>query len=98
MSLASEEISVMNSTQHSMRRSRASLAKVRPVLEGRISVMIFWTVAVRSYVRVSGLVDYIWDLHSGGGVLRLRRIGEGYLGATVVAWLEGLQMYRKGPR
>lgn len=62
MSLASEEMSVMNSTQHSMRRSRASLAKVRPVLEGRISVMIFWTVAVRSYVRVSGLVDYIWDL------------------------------------
>ncbi len=46
MSLASEDMSVMNSTQHSIRRSRASLANVRPVLEGRISVMIFWTVAV----------------------------------------------------
>lgn len=37
---------MMNSTQHSIRRSRASLANVRPELEGRISVMIFWTVAV----------------------------------------------------
>lgn len=47
MSLASEEISVMNSTQHSIKRSRASLAKVWPVEGGRISVIIFWTVASR---------------------------------------------------
>ena len=45
ISLASEEIRVMNSTQHSIRRSRASLAKVCPDEGGRISLMIFWTVA-----------------------------------------------------
>ena len=54
MSLASEEMSVMNSTQQSMRRSRASRAKVMVDSEGgeeavveRISVIIFWTVAMR---------------------------------------------------
>ena len=53
MSLASEEIRVMNSTEQEMSRSRASRAKVgwreASVLGGgveRISEMIFWTVAV----------------------------------------------------
>lgn len=46
ISLASEEMRVMNSTQHSIRRSRASLAKATPADGGRISVTIFWTVAV----------------------------------------------------
>lgn len=45
MSLASEEMSVINSTQHSMRTSRASLEKETPVEGGRISLTIFWTVA-----------------------------------------------------
>lgn len=44
MSLASDEMRVMNSTQQSIRRSRASLAKARSL--GRISEMIFWTVAL----------------------------------------------------
>jgi hypothetical protein len=44
MSLASLEIRVMNSTQQSIRRSRASLAK--EMSEERISPIIFWTVAV----------------------------------------------------
>ena len=49
ISFASEEMSVMNSTQHSIRRSRASLANVRPVVPGgRISWTIFWTVAVET--------------------------------------------------
>ena len=43
----------MNSTQHSISRSRASRAKVRPEDEGRISVMIFWTVA-EMYVSLTG--------------------------------------------
>ena len=46
ISLASEEIRVMNSTQHSIKRSRASLPKARPEDGGRISETIFWTVAV----------------------------------------------------
>ncbi|KAI5284755.1 hypothetical protein KEM55_000929 [Ascosphaera atra] len=46
MSFASDEIRVMNSTQHSISKSRASLVKVWPEEAGRISVMIFWTVAV----------------------------------------------------
>jgi hypothetical protein len=46
ISFASEEISVMNSTQHSMSKSRASFEKVWPELGGKISVMIFWTVAI----------------------------------------------------
>ena len=45
MSFASEEIKVMNSMQHSMRRSRASRAKVWPLEAGRISPMILKTVA-----------------------------------------------------
>lgn len=44
MSFASDEMSVMNSTQQSIKRSRASLAKARSL--GRISEMIFWTVAL----------------------------------------------------
>lgn len=35
----------MNSTQHSMSRSLASLANVTPPCAGRISMIIFWTVA-----------------------------------------------------
>jgi hypothetical protein len=50
MSFASEEIKVMNSTQHSMSRSRASLENVCPEEGGRISVMIFWTVAMSKQV------------------------------------------------
>lgn len=46
ISLASDETSVMNSTQHSISRSRASFAKATPLAGGRISVTIFWTVAV----------------------------------------------------
>jgi hypothetical protein len=45
ISFASDDIKVMNSTQHSIRRSRASLPNARPELDGRISVTIFWTVA-----------------------------------------------------
>lgn len=45
ISFASDEMSVMNSTQHSIRRSRASFPKARPEVGGRISVTIFWTVA-----------------------------------------------------
>jgi hypothetical protein len=45
ISFASDEIRVMNSTQHSIRRSRASLPKASPEEGGRISVTIFWTVA-----------------------------------------------------
>ena len=47
ISFASEDMSVMNSTQHSMRRSRASLPKAMPADGGRISETIFWTVARR---------------------------------------------------
>jgi hypothetical protein len=45
ISLASDESRVTNSTQHSIRRSRASLAKVRLLSLPRISVIIFPTVA-----------------------------------------------------
>ena len=45
MSLASDETRVINSTQHSINRSRASLEKETPVEDGRISLTIFWTVA-----------------------------------------------------
>ena len=45
ISLASEDIKVINSTQHSMSKSRASLVKVVPGLMASISVMIFETVA-----------------------------------------------------
>lgn len=48
ISFASDDIKVMNSTQHSIKRSRASLANVWPDEAGRISVMIFCTVAARS--------------------------------------------------
>lgn len=41
ISFASDEMSVMNSTQHSMRRSRASLPNATPDEGGRISVTIF---------------------------------------------------------
>ena len=41
ISFASEDISVMNSTQHSMRRSRASLPNAMPEFCGRISETIF---------------------------------------------------------
>ena len=59
ISLASEEMRVMNSTQHSMRRSRASLAKMQPLEGGRISETIFWTVAggVVSIVMAEGRVE-----------------------------------------
>ncbi len=52
MSLASDDTRVMNSTQHSISKSRASLEKESPLADGRISLTIFWTVAVRviSYV------------------------------------------------
>lgn len=46
ISFASDEIRVMNSTQHPMSRSRLSLAKATPADGGKISVTIFWTVAV----------------------------------------------------
>lgn len=46
ISFASDEMSVMNSTQHSISRSRASLANATPLEGGRISVTIFWTVAI----------------------------------------------------
>lgn len=55
ISLASEEMRVINSTQHSIRRSRASLPKARPEEGGRISVTIFWTVAVKEPVSISVL-------------------------------------------
>lgn len=45
ISLASEEMSVMNSTQHSIKRSRASFENDTPDCEGNISDTIFWTVA-----------------------------------------------------
>ena len=45
ISLASDDMRVTNSTLQSIRRSRASLPKVRPDLSPRISVMIFWIVA-----------------------------------------------------
>ena len=51
ISLASEDMSVMNSTLQSIRRSRASLPNARPDLSPRISVMIFCMVAM--FVRVS---------------------------------------------
>ncbi len=54
MSFASEDIKVMNSTQHSMRRSRASFPNTSPEDGGRISVTIFCTVAVME-LEVSGL-------------------------------------------
>lgn len=57
MSFASLLISVTNSTQHSISRSRASFENVWPELGGRISVMIFCTVAV-GRARVSG--DTLW--------------------------------------
>lgn len=40
----------MNSTQHSIKRSRASLANATPADGGRISDTIFWTVAVTKLV------------------------------------------------
>lgn len=46
ISLASELMRVMNSTQHSMSTSRASLEKAMPEELARISLTIFWTVAV----------------------------------------------------
>lgn len=47
MSFASELMRVINSTQHSMRTSRASLEKAIPDDPDRISPTIFWTVACR---------------------------------------------------
>lgn len=41
ISLASDETRVINSTQHSISRSRASLEKATPSAGGRISVTIF---------------------------------------------------------
>ncbi len=52
ISLASEDIRVMNSTQHSISRSRASFVKVVPGLTASISVMIFWTVAMHDTMSV----------------------------------------------
>jgi hypothetical protein len=46
ISFASDEMRVMNSTQHSIRRSRASFPNARPDVGGRISVTIFCTVAM----------------------------------------------------
>jgi hypothetical protein len=46
ISFASEEMSVMNSTQHSINRSLVSRAKDTPESFARISLMIFWTVAL----------------------------------------------------
>lgn len=45
ISFASEEMRVMNSTQHSINRSLASLENAIPVDAGKISLTIFWTVA-----------------------------------------------------
>ena len=45
ISFASEDMRVTNSTLQSIKRSRASLPKVRPDLSPRISVMTFWIVA-----------------------------------------------------
>lgn len=50
ISFASDEIRVMNSTQHSIKRSRASLANATPADGGRISDTIFWTVAATKLV------------------------------------------------
>lgn len=61
ISLASEEIRVMNSTQHSINRSRASLAKERSL--ERISCMIFWTVAGWED---GGWLEIIWRRAAGG--------------------------------
>jgi hypothetical protein len=41
ISFASDDIRVMNSTQHSIRRSLASFPNARPDEGGRISVTIF---------------------------------------------------------
>lgn len=45
ISFASDEMRVMNSTQHSINRSLASLENAIPVDAGKISLTIFWTVA-----------------------------------------------------
>jgi hypothetical protein len=50
ISFASDEIRVMNSTQHSISKSLASLPNARPDDGGRISVTIFWTVAITKTV------------------------------------------------
>ncbi len=47
ISFASELMRVINSTQHSMRTSRASLENAIPDPPARISPTIFWTVADR---------------------------------------------------
>ena len=47
ISFASEETKEINSTQHSISKSRASLEKATPAEGGNISVTIFWTVAIR---------------------------------------------------
>ncbi len=55
---------MINSTQHSMRRSRASLLKVTPSEGGRISETIFWTVALgrerSSLPRGNGVSEWIY--------------------------------------
>ena len=71
ISFASEEMRVMNSTQHSMSRSRASFAKATPPWAGRISPTIFWTVAAMCK-RMK---------RDGGQILQSRR-GGSYLLAT----------------
>jgi len=53
ISLASDDIRVMNSTQHSIRRSRASFVKPIPGELDRISPTIFWTVAVLSVSKMT---------------------------------------------
>lgn len=58
----------MNSTQHSMRRSRASFAKVWPDEGGRISLMIFWTVAAE---KKSELVCSRSHVAANGALLRI---------------------------
>lgn len=65
MSFASEDIRVMNSTQHSIKRSRASFAKVWPDDAGIISVIIFCTVAVggRYHLFVSQEVNPRWGFN-----------------------------------
>jgi len=71
ISLASDDINVMNSTQHSMRRSRASLPKTSPDDGGRISVTIFCTVAmIQRWIRETSNKIWTGDSEWPSGKIR----------------------------
>lgn len=79
ISLASDETSVINSTQHSINRSLASFANATPLAGGRISVTIFWTVA--------GIACQHGAMQRAGKRFSPRQAGDGCRHISVQGWI-----------